>query len=81
MRQEKITYPPPPEAVRRDNVPRGQLIHGEYRDSRIYPGTVRDYWVYLPAQLAADKPAPLMVFQDGQALLQRRLGSAGPHGL
>ena len=65
--QEKITYPPPHEAVRRDNVPRGQLIHGEYRDSRIYPGTVRDYWVYLPAQLAADKPAPLMVFQDGQA--------------
>lgn len=33
--------------------------------SRIYPGTVRDYWVYVPAAPPADTPAPLMVFQDG----------------
>ena len=64
--EEPVTYPTPPEAIRHDGVPQGQLIQGTFRDSRIYPGTERDYWVYLPAQLAADKPAPLMVFQDGQ---------------
>ncbi len=33
--------------------------------SRIYPGTVRDYWVYVPADLPAESPAAVMVFQDG----------------
>lgn len=63
---EKPAYPTPPEAVRQDGVPQGRLIQGTFRDSRIYPGTERDYWVYLPAQLDAEKPAPLMVFQDGK---------------
>ena len=75
--QEKITYPTPPEAVRQDGVPRGQLIQGVYRDSRIFPGTERDYWVYIPAQLAADKPAPLMVFQDGKGYCNDQ-GDHGP---
>ena len=30
-----------------------------------FPGTVRDYWTYVPAQYTGDKPAALMVFQDG----------------
>ena len=34
-------------------------------DSRIYPGTWREYWVYVPTQLDRSKPAPVMVFQDG----------------
>jgi gluconolactonase len=33
--------------------------------SKIFPGTVRDYWVYVPAQYNASKPACVMVFQDG----------------
>ncbi len=73
--QEKIAYPTPPEAVRQDGVPRGQLLQGVYRDSRIFPGTERDYWVYLPAQLAADKPAALMVFQDGKGYCNDKGGS------
>jgi hypothetical protein len=48
--QEKLTYPTPPEAVRQDGVPRGQLIQGVYRDSRIFPGTERDYWLYRRVQ-------------------------------
>ena len=56
-------------------MPRGQLIQGVYRDSRIFPGTERDYWVYLPVQLAADKPAPLMVFQDGKGYCNDNGGS------
>ena len=32
----------------------------------MYPGTLRDYWVYVPAQYDQSKPACLMVFQmDG----------------
>jgi enterochelin esterase-like enzyme len=34
--------------------------------SRVFPGTERRYWVYVPAQYTASEPAPLMVFQDGR---------------
>jgi len=33
--------------------------------STVFPGTQRDYWVYVPAQYRADTPAAVMVFQDG----------------
>jgi gluconolactonase len=33
--------------------------------SEIYPGTERNYWVYVPKQYDASKPACLMVVQDG----------------
>ena len=33
--------------------------------SKIYPGTVRNYWVYVPKQYDQSKPACLMVVQDG----------------
>ena len=43
----------------------GELIKGEFAESKIYPGTWREYWVYIPKQLDRTKPAPVMVFQDG----------------
>lgn len=42
----------------------GTLIKQTFR-SRIYQGTVRDYWIYVPQQYSGDTPANLMVFQDG----------------
>jgi enterochelin esterase family protein len=33
--------------------------------SKIYAGTSRDWWIYVPAQYKAESPACLMVFQDG----------------
>src|SRR5215204_6177336 len=33
--------------------------------SKIYPGTQRNYWVYVPKEYNAEKPACLMVVQDG----------------
>ena len=72
---ERPTYPTPPESIRHDDVPQGQLIQGTFRDSRIYPGTERDYWVYLPAGLDAAKPAPLMVFQDGKGYCNDNRGA------
>jgi hypothetical protein len=41
------------------------------RASRVFPGTNRRYWVYLPAQYTASEPASLMVFQDGHAYVDR----------
>jgi gluconolactonase len=46
-------------------VPAGEVIKGEFDQSKIYPGTWREYWVYIPKQLDRSKPAPVMVFQDG----------------
>jgi hypothetical protein len=38
-------------------------------NSKFYPGTERDYWVYVPKQYDTSKPAALMVFQDGRLYL------------
>ena len=53
-----------PEAQRQPGVPRGTVTKAEWR-STIFPGTLRDYYVYVPAQYTPDSPANVMVFQDG----------------
>ncbi len=52
------------DSQRHAGVPRGAVTQHTWT-SNIYPGTVRDYWIYVPAQYAAGQPACLMVFQDG----------------
>src|SRR6478672_2874887 len=47
-----------------DNVPHGVMTHAKW-ESKIFPGTVRDYWIYVPKQYDGSTPACLMVFQDG----------------
>lgn len=39
--------------------------------SKIYDGMRSDYWIYVPAQYRADKPAALMVFTDGHNHIKR----------
>lgn len=46
-------------------VPKGKVTKHTWNESKIYPGTQREYLVYVPAQYDASKPAALMVFQDG----------------
>ncbi len=41
------------------------VVKGEFDKSAVYPGTWREYWVYVPKELDRSKPAPVMVFQDG----------------
>jgi enterochelin esterase family protein len=36
-----------------------------WTDSKIFPGTTRDWWIYVPAQYSNNKPAAVMVFCDG----------------
>src|SRR5439155_5127549 len=57
-------YVPGPDSQRQPGVPQGKVTKYEW-PSKIYPGTVRDYWVYVPAQYKPEKPACTMVFQDG----------------
>jgi len=49
-----------------DGVPHGRLEGPFEFRSTIITGTVRRYWIYVPAQYNATKPASLLVFQDGQ---------------
>ncbi|QOY88607.1 SMP-30/gluconolactonase/LRE family protein [Paludibaculum fermentans] len=58
-------YPLGPDSERHPGVPQGTVTKYTWKDSKIFPGTERDYWVYVPAQYSKDKPAALMVFQDG----------------
>ncbi len=48
-----------------DGVPRGEVLAFRWLSSRVYPGTARDYWLYVPQQYRAARAASLMVFQDG----------------
>ena len=45
--------------------PKGTVTKYRFSNSKIFPGTVRDYWVYVPAQYDSSKAACLIVFQDG----------------
>src|SRR5580700_1709970 len=57
-----------PDSERHANIPQGKVTKYEW-SSKIYPGTVRDYWVYVPAQYKPEKPACTMVFQDGSTFV------------
>jgi enterochelin esterase family protein len=59
-------YTTPPEAKEQRGVPKGKLIQMPKWESRIFPETTRDWWVYVPAQYKPDQPACVMVWQDGQ---------------
>lgn len=48
-----------------DAPPKGEVTKYTFDQSRIFPGTVRDYWVYVPRQYDPAKPASLFVCQDG----------------
>ncbi len=49
----------------RAGVAQGRLLPMPAWTSKLYAGTTRDWWVYVPANYQADGSAALMVFQDG----------------
>lgn len=68
-------YPLGPDSERRDGVPQGVVTKQVWK-SEIYPGTIREFYVYVPAQ---DDPngtakAAVMVFQDGHTYVPTRRG-------
>ena len=55
-----------PDGRPQPGVPKGKLEGPFEFKSKVLAGTVRQYWVYVPAQYTGEQPACLLVFQDGQ---------------
>src|SRR5215471_11778624 len=47
------------------DLPKGEVTKYSFDKSKIFPGTVRDYWIYVPKQYDPAKPACVYVGQDG----------------
>src|SRR4051812_17091783 len=56
-----------PDSLPQEGVPKGEIRGPFTLPSQVYSGTQHTYWVYVPAQYDPQKPAALMVYQDGQA--------------
>jgi len=53
------------------NVPTGKIEKRTWK-SNVFPETVRDWWIYTPAQYDPAKPASIMVFQDGGSYMNEK---------
>ncbi len=54
-----------PDSLPKPGMPRGKVIPEPPFHSKIYAGTTHQWWLYVPAQYDAAKPASVMIFQDG----------------
>jgi enterochelin esterase family protein len=54
-----------PDHEEKSDVPHGVVTQMPAWESKIFPNTKRDWWIYVPAQYNSATPAPVMVFQDG----------------
>jgi enterochelin esterase family protein len=59
-------YQYPAETHEQAGVPKGELSVQTPWKSTTYPGTTRDWWIYVPKQYRAEQPAAVLVVQDGQ---------------
>ncbi len=64
-----------PECYAQTGVPQGALSEKLLHTSKIYDGMISEWWIYVPAQYDAARPAAVMVWQDGQGNIQRDGGS------
>ena len=58
-------FPLGPNSRPQADVPKGEVLKFSFEGSKVFPGTYRDYWVYVPAQYRPGTPACLYVNQDG----------------
>jgi len=63
--QATETYPVDSASVEHAGIPKGEVLKFTFDQSKIFPGTWREYWVYIPAQYKPDKPACVYINQDG----------------
>jgi enterochelin esterase-like enzyme len=66
----EVKYQHGPDSQRKEGVPRGKITDFDWKESKVFPGTIRHCSIYVPAQYDASKPAALMVFQDGHTYLK-----------
>ena len=68
-----------PESTNRfAGVPKGRVEKFQFAESKVFPDTTRDCWIYIPAQYDGSKPAALMVFQDGGGYVSETGGQRVP---
>jgi gluconolactonase len=58
-------YPIDSASVEHPGVPKGEVLKFTFNQSKIFPGTWRECFVYVPAQYRPDQPACVYVNQDG----------------
>lgn len=63
------TYELGPDSKTQEGVPVGEATKHHWNSSKIFPGTERDYWVYVPKQYDGSTPACVMIFQDGEGFI------------
>lgn len=56
---------PPLSVLADDPAPKGEVVKHSFDKSKVFPGTLRDYWVYVPKQYDPARPSCLYVNQDG----------------
>jgi enterochelin esterase family protein len=64
-----------PDSYEHPGVPQGKLSEKLVHTSKIYDGMKSDYWIYVPAQYDPKTPAALMVWHDGQGMVDRNGGT------
>ncbi|MEO6000381.1 MAG: SMP-30/gluconolactonase/LRE family protein [Chitinophagaceae bacterium] len=62
---QEVDYPVDPASVEQPGVPKGEILKFSFDHSSIFPGTWREYWIYVPAQYKPGMPACVYVNQDG----------------
>jgi gluconolactonase len=60
-----VKYPVDSASVEHAGIPKGEVLKFTLDHSAIFPGTTRDYWIYIPAQYQPGKPACVYINQDG----------------
>lgn len=55
------------DSQRQPGVLEGTVTKKRWVSEKIFPGTERDFWVYVPQQYKGTEPAALLVLQDGGA--------------
>ena len=63
--QTTDNYQPGPDSRPQPGVAKGEILKFSFDKSKIFPGTTRNYWIYVPAQYKPDMPACVYVQQDG----------------
>ncbi|NNV57265.1 SMP-30/gluconolactonase/LRE family protein [Limnovirga soli] len=60
-----IQYTVDQASIEQAGVPKGAIIQFVYTQSKIFPGTSHECWVYIPAQYNPSQPACVYINQDG----------------
>ncbi|HYG21694.1 MAG TPA: SMP-30/gluconolactonase/LRE family protein [Verrucomicrobiae bacterium] len=60
-----VSLPGQTASVGETGIPKGEILKFSFDRSRIFPGTERDYWIYVPGQYNPGTVACVYVNQDG----------------